>query len=92
MNCVSVKIEKKKLKQTDLKNFAWNIGHQYNIDSEVLAMFVVNLFHSWFKNTEKGTIQKTLHNTTGTYSIKIDENILEHLPELEKKVLGKKRK
>lgn len=61
VNCVSVKIEKKKLKQTDLKNFAWNIGHQYNIDSEVLAMFVVNLFHSWFKNTEKGTIQKTLH-------------------------------
>ena len=34
VNCVSVKIEKKKLKQTDLKNFAWNIGHQYNIDSE----------------------------------------------------------
>ena len=92
VNCVSVKIEKKKLKQTDLKNFAWNIGHQYNIDSEVLAMFVVNLFHSWFKNTEKGTIQKTLHNTTGTYSIKIDENILEHLPELEEKVLGKKHK
>lgn len=25
VNCVSVKIEKKKLKQTDLKNFAWNI-------------------------------------------------------------------
>ena len=92
VNCVSVKIEKKKLKQTDLKNFAWNIGHQYNIDSEVLAMFVVNLFHSWFKNTEKGTIQKTLHNTTGTYSIKIDENIIEHLPELEEKVLGKKHK
>ena len=92
VNGVLVKIEKKKLKQTDLKNFAWNIGHQYNIDSEVLAMFVVNLFHSWFKNTEKGTIQKTLHNTTGTYSIKIDENILEHLPELEEKVLGKKHK
>lgn len=92
VNCVSVKIEKKKLKQTDLKNFAWNIGHQYNIDSEVLAVFVVNLFHSWFKNTEKGTIQKTLHNTIGTYSIKIDENILEHLPELEEKVLGKKHK
>lgn len=58
VNCVSVKIEKKKLKQTDLKNFAWNIGHQYSIDNEVLAMFVVNLFHSWFKNTEKGTIPK----------------------------------
>ncbi|WP_238988068.1 hypothetical protein [Prevotella koreensis] len=92
VNCVSVKIEKKKLKQTDLKNFAWNIGHQYNIDSEVLTMFVVNLFHSWFKNTEKGTIQKTLHNTTGTYSIKIDESIIEHLTELEEKVLGKNRK
>mgnify|MGYP006793217263 FL=1 len=55
-------------------------------------MFVVNLFHSWFKNTEKGTIQKTHHNTTDTYSIKIDENVLEHLPELEEKVLGKKHK
>lgn len=92
VNCVSVKTEKKKLKQTDLKNFAWNIGHQYNIDNEVLAMFVVNLFHSWFKNTEMGTIQKTLHNPTGTYSIKIDENIIEYLPELEEKVLGQKHK
>ena len=73
-----------------MKNFAWNIGYQYNIDSEVLAMFILNLFHSWFKNTEKETIRKTLRNTNGAYSIKIDENIIVHLPELEEKVLGKK--
>lgn len=90
VNCVSVKIAKNKLKQADLKNFAWNIGYQYNIDSEVLAMFILNLFHSWFKNTEKETIRKTLRNTNGAYSIKIDENIIDHLPELEEKVLGKK--
>lgn len=89
VNCVSVKIAKNKLKQADLKNFAWNIGNQYNIDSEVLALFVLNLFHSWFKNTERESIRKTLRNTTGAYSIKIDENIIEHLPELEEKVLGK---
>ena len=92
VNGVSVKIAKNKLKQADLKNFAWNIGNQYNIDSEVLALFVLNLFHSWFKNTEKETIRKTLRNTTGAYSIKIDENIIEHLPELEEKVLGKNHK
>ena len=89
VNCVSVKIEKNKLKQADLKNLVWNIGYQYNIDSEVQALFVLNLFHSWFKNTEKETIRKTLRNTTGNYSIEIDENIIEHLPKLEEKVLGK---
>lgn len=89
VNCVSVKIAKNKLKQADLKNFAWNIGNQYNIDSEVLALFVLSPFHSWFKNTEKETIRKTLRNTSGAYSIKIDENIIDHLPELEEKVLGK---
>lgn len=92
VNCVSVKIAKNKLKQADLKNFAWNIGYQYNIDSEVLAVFILNLFHSWFKNTEKETIRKTLRNTNGAYSIKIDENIIDHLLELEEKVLGKKHK
>lgn len=92
VNGVSVKIEKNKLKQADLKNFAWNIGNQYNIDAEVLAMFVLNLFHSWFKNTERESIRKTLRNTTGKYSIDIDENIIEHLPMLEEKVLGKNRK
>ena len=55
-------------------------------------MFILNLFHSWFKNTEKETIRKTLRNTNGAYSIKIDENIVDHLPELEEKVLGKKHK
>jgi hypothetical protein len=92
VNCVSVKIEKNKLKQADLKNLVWNIGYQYNIDSEVQALFVLNLCHSWFKNTEKETIRKTLRNTTGNYSIEIDENIIEHLPKLEEKVLGKNRK
>lgn len=92
VNCVSVKIAKNKLKQADLKNFAWNIGNQYNIDSEVLALFVLSLFHSWFKNTEKETIRKTLRNTNGAYSIKIDENVIDHLPELEEKVLGKNHK
>lgn len=88
VNGVSVKIEKNKLKQAYLKNFAWNIGNQYNIDAEVLAMFVLNLFHSWFKNTERESIRKTLRNTTGKYSIEIDENIIDHLPRLEEKVLG----
>lgn len=60
VNCVSVKIAKNKLKQADLKNLVWNIGYQYNIDSEVQALFVHNLFHAWFKNTEKETIRKTL--------------------------------
>lgn len=92
VNGVSVKIEKSKLKQADLKNFAWNIGYQYNIDSEVQALFVLNLFHSWFKNTEKETIRKTLRNTNGNYSIEIDENIIEHLPKLEETLLGKNRK
>jgi len=92
VNCVSVQIEKNKLKQADLKNFAWNIGYQYNIDSELLAMFVLNLFHAWFKNTEKETIRKTLRNTTGNYSIDIDENIFKHLPILEEKALGQSKK
>ena len=83
VNCVSVNIEKNKLKQADLKNFAWNIGYQYNVDSEILALFVLNLFHSWFKNTERDTIRKTLRTTTGKLSIEIDENILDHLPPLE---------
>ena len=80
------------MKQADLKNLAWNIGNQYNIDAEVLALFVLSLFHSWFKNTEKDSIRKTLRNTTGKYSIEIDENIIEHLPELEGKVFGKNHK
>ena len=32
---------------------------------------------------------KELRNTNGAYSIKIDENIIDHLPQLEEKVLGK---
>lgn len=60
--------------------------------TEMLALFVLNLFHSWFKNTERDSIRKTLRNTTGKYSIEIDENIIEHLPQLEEKMLGKNRK
>lgn len=92
VNCVSVKIAKNKLRQADLKNLVWNIGYQYNIDSEVQALFVLNLFHAWFKNTEKETIRKTLRNTKGNYSIEIDEDIIEHLPMLEEKMLGKNHK
>ena len=92
VNCVSVNIKKNKLKQADLKNFAWNIGYQYDIDSEILALFVLNLFHAWFKNTEKDSIRKTLRTTSGKLSIEIDENILDHLPELEAKILGKDHK
>lgn len=33
--------------------------------------------------------QKTLRNTAGTYTIEIDANIIDHLPQLEEKVLGK---
>ncbi len=91
VNCVSVKIEKNKLKQADLKNLVWNIGYQYNIDSEVQALFVLNLFHSWFNNSEKETVRKTLRNTKGNYSIEIDEDIIGNLPKLEEKVLGKNR-
>lgn len=90
VNCVSVKIKKNKLKQGDLKNFVWNIGYQYDIDADAQAKFVLSLFHSWFEKTEKETIRKTLRNTKGKFSIEIDENIIDHLPELEKKVLGKK--
>lgn len=92
VNCVSVNIEKNNLKQADLKNFAWNIGNQYNIEPELLALFVLNVFHTWFKNTEKESIRKTLRNTTGRYFIEIDENIIEHLPKLEEKVLDKNSK
>lgn len=80
------------MKQADLKNLVWNIGNQYNIDTEVLALFVLVFFHSWFKNTEKDSIRKTLRNTTGKYSIEIEENIIELLPELEGKVFGKNHK
>ena len=56
------------------------------------ALFALNLFYAWFSNTEPSSIQKTLRNTAGTYTIEIDANIIDHLPELEEKVLGKKHK
>lgn len=84
--------KKKGLKQADLKNFCWNIAFQYGIDPKTTALFALNVFYAWFSNTESSSIQKTLRNTTGKYSIEIDENIIEHLPTLEEKVLGKNNK
>ena len=81
--------KKKDLKQADLKNFCWNIAYQYGIDPKTTALFALNLFYAWFSNTEPLSIQKTLRNTAGTYTIEIDENIIEHLPKLEEQVLGK---
>ena len=83
--------KKKDLKQADLKNFCWNIAYQYGIDPKTTALFALNLFYAWFSNTEPSSIQKTLRNTTGNYTIEIDENIIEHLPKLEAKVLGKNK-
>lgn len=81
--------KKKGLKQADLKNFCWNIAFQYGIAPKTTALFALNVFYAWFSNTESSSIQKTLRNTTGKYSIEIDENIIEHLPKLEEQVLGK---
>lgn len=84
--------KKKGLKQADLKNFCWNIANQYGIDPKTTALFALNLFYAWFSNTEPSSIQKTLRNTAGTYTIEIDANIIDHLPQLEEKVLGKNHK
>ena len=81
--------KKNGLKQADLKNFCWNISNQYGIDPKTTALFALNLFYAWFSNTEPSSIQKTLRNTAGTYTIEIDANIIDHLPQLEEKVLGK---
>lgn len=83
---------KKEQKQDYLKNFCWNIANQYEIDPKTTALFALNLFYAWFSNTEPSSIQKTLRNTAGSYTIEFDYNILEHLPELEEKVLDKKHK
>ena len=56
------------------------------------ALFALNLFYVWFSNTESSSIQQTLRNTAGTYTIEIDVNIIDHLPQLEEKELGKNRK
>ena len=64
--------KKKGLKQADLKNFCWNIANQYEIDPKTTALFALNLFYAWFSNTEPSSIQKTLRNTAGTYTIEID--------------------
>lgn len=80
--------KKKGLKQAD--NFCWNVANQYGIDPKTTALFALKLFYAWFSNTEPSSIQKTLRNTAGTYTIEIDANIIDHLPQLEEKVLGKK--
>ena len=49
-------------------------------------------FNECLRNTEPSSIQKTLRNTAGTYTIEIDANIIDHLPQLEEKVLGKNHK
>ena len=70
-----------------------NIAGNHNSNIRWLLRSVCAcLFYAWFSNTETSSIQKTLRNTAGTYSIKIDDNVLEHLPELDEKVLGKKHK
>lgn len=81
--------KKKGLKQADLKNFCWNIANQYGIDPKTTALFALILFYAWFSNTEPSSFQKTLRSIAGTYTIEIDANIIDHLPQLEEKVLGK---
>ena len=64
----------------------------YIIAAFKTALFALNLFYAWFSNAEPSSIQKTLRNTAGTYTIEIDANIIDHLPQLEEKVLGKNHK
>lgn len=62
--------------QISLKNFAWNIAFQYNINRDVTAQFVMQTFHEWFANSTIDTIRKNLRTTTGKHKIKIDEHII----------------
>lgn len=62
--------------QISLKNFAWNIANQYNINGDATAAFVFNTFNEWFSNTAIATIKKNLRTTTGRHKIEIDEKIL----------------
>ena len=62
--------------QISLKNFAWNIANQYNINGDATAAFVFNTFNEWFANTAIATIKKNLRTTTGRHKIEIDEKIL----------------
>lgn len=62
--------------QIALKNFAWNIGFQYNISGDLTARFVIATFNEWFCNTTFATVRKNLRTTTGKHVIEIDEHIL----------------
>lgn len=62
--------------QITLKNFAWNIANQYNINGDATAAFVFNTFNEWFSNTAIATIKKNLRTTTGRHKIEIDEKVL----------------
>ncbi len=62
--------------QISLKNFAWNIAFQYNINGDVTAQFVMHTFNEWFCNSTIETIRKNLRTTSGRHKIEIDENII----------------
>lgn len=62
--------------QISLKNFAWNIAFQYNINGDITAKFVLQTFNEWFSNSTTDTIRKNLRTTAGQHKIEIDENII----------------
>lgn len=62
--------------QISLKNFAWNIAFQYNINRDVTAQFVMQTFHEWFANSTIDTIRKNLRTTAGNHKININEQII----------------
>ena len=77
LNVNAMKISKKpEVTQASLKNFAWNIAFQYNIDGDTTASFAKATFGDWFANTELSSIKKTLRNTRGAHAVEIDEKIL----------------
>ena len=67
VNCVSVKIEKKKLKQTDLKNFVGTLQTNMELIRRPRLCLRSICFMLGSSNTEPSSIQKTLRNTAGTY-------------------------
>lgn len=71
-----VRIKKRlSVTQIALKNFAWNIAFQYNINSDATTTFVMETFSEWFVNTAFDTVRKNLRTTTGRHKIEIDEHI-----------------
>ena len=72
------------------KTAQWIVGGNNDFVCVLLTIPIfVGYYDAWFSNTEPSSIQKTLRNTAGTYTIEIDANIIDHLPQLEEKVLGK---